>query len=129
MIIAYKCPMNLGNLLSHQDLATGPLSCHTYMIRDLGGPVCLVCVLSVCVLSVCVLSALSVLSVCVFSVCVFRVCVCLVCVCVCVCVLSVCVCMYIQIGYSTHAIHATCTSHVILFVIPRFTPKSTPNTL
>ena len=25
MIIAYKCPMNLGNLLSHQDLAAGPL--------------------------------------------------------------------------------------------------------
>ena len=24
MIIAYKRPMNLGNLLSHQDLATGP---------------------------------------------------------------------------------------------------------
>ena len=24
MIIAYKCPMNLGNLLSHRDLATGP---------------------------------------------------------------------------------------------------------
>ena len=24
MIIAYKCPMNLGNLLSHRDLSTGP---------------------------------------------------------------------------------------------------------
>ena len=24
MIIAYKRPMNLGNLLSHRDLATGP---------------------------------------------------------------------------------------------------------
>ena len=24
MIIAYKCPMNLGKLLSHQDLATSP---------------------------------------------------------------------------------------------------------
>ena len=24
MIIAYKCPMNLSNLLSHQDLATAP---------------------------------------------------------------------------------------------------------
>ena len=52
MIIAYKHPMNLGNLLSHRDLATVPLSCHIYMIRDLGGLcvcVCLVCVFSVCV--------------------------------------------------------------------------------
>ena len=40
MIIAYKRPMNLGNLLSHRDLAIGPLSHHTYMIRA----VCLVCV-------------------------------------------------------------------------------------
>ena len=43
MIIAYKCPMNLGNLLSHRDLATGPLSRHIYMIRDMGACVC-VCV-------------------------------------------------------------------------------------
>ena len=47
MIITYKRPMNLGNLLSHRDLATGPPG---------GLCVCLVCVcvLSVCVLSVCV---------------------------------------------------------------------------
>ena len=51
MIIAYKRPMNHGNLLSHRDLATGPLSHHTYMTRDVGGPcVCLVCVcVRVCV--------------------------------------------------------------------------------
>ena len=51
MIIAYKHPMNLRNLLSHRDLATGPpLSRHIYMIRDIGGLcVCLVCVFSVCV--------------------------------------------------------------------------------
>ena len=62
MIIAYKRPMNLGNLLSHRDLATGPLSRHIYMIRDMGGLCVCVCV----------------------CVCVCLVCVCLVCVCVCV---------------------------------------------
>ena len=63
MIIAYKRPMNLSNLLSHRDLATGPpVLSYLYMIRDVGGPCLCVCVFSVCV------------------------CVCLVCVCVCVCV-------------------------------------------
>ena len=64
MIIAYKRPMNLGNLLSHRDLATAPppppppLSRHTYMITDMGARVCVclvcVCVCLVCVFSVCV---------------------------------------------------------------------------
>ena len=56
MIIAYKRPMNLGNLLSHRDLATGPpVSSYLYDYR-FGGPVCvcLVCVCLVCVFSVCV---------------------------------------------------------------------------
>ena len=53
MIIAYKRPMNLGNLLSHRDLATAPpLSRHIYMIRDEGGLCVCVCVFSV--FSVCV---------------------------------------------------------------------------
>ena len=41
MIIAYKHPMNLGNLLSHQDLSTAPPPPPPY--DETGGPVC-VCV-------------------------------------------------------------------------------------
>ena len=62
MIIAYKRPMNLGNLLSHRnlgnllshrDLATGPLSHRIYITRDMGGLCVCVCV-CVCVCLVCV---------------------------------------------------------------------------
>ena len=50
MIIAYKRPMNLGNLLSHRDLATGPpLSSYLYDWRDVGGLCVCVCVCLVCV--------------------------------------------------------------------------------
>ena len=37
MIIAYKRPMNLGNLLSTKTYPLAPLSRHIYMIMDMGG--------------------------------------------------------------------------------------------
>ena len=43
VIIAYKRPMNLGKLLSHRDLSTGPLSHHTFMIREKRGACVCVC--------------------------------------------------------------------------------------
>ena len=61
MIMAYQRPMNLGNLISHRDLATAPPpppSRHTYMTRDMGG-LCM-CVCAECVLSVCLVCVLSV---------------------------------------------------------------------
>ena len=56
MIIAYKCTMNLGNLLSHRDLSTAPPPPPPpYMTRDMGGLcVCLVCLVCVCFVCVCV---------------------------------------------------------------------------
>ena len=74
MIIAYKRPMNLGNLLSHRDLASPPPPPpppppHIYMIRDMGGQ----------------------------FVCVFM---CVLCVSLCVCV---CVCVHVFLGYVYHA--------------------------
>ena len=48
MIIAYRRPMNIGNLLSHRNLntnPTAPTSRHTTdLTRDRGASVCLVCV-------------------------------------------------------------------------------------
>ena len=68
-----------------------------------------------------------VLCVCVCAcVCVFSVCVCLVCVCVCVCI-------SISLRYAnrTNTIHANtiCVNHASQKRNPRFTTKSTPNTI
>ena len=81
------------------------------------GGLCLVCLVCVCVLSVCV------------CVCVLSVCVCVLSVCVCVLSVCLCVCLCVCVSLQDTLIMQTLSIYSRLTKKPRFTTKSTPNTI